>query len=91
MKRRIRVTQTHIDNGKPIMSRKCPAALALRDQGFPEAVVGSFGWWPNESIYEYDDEVYRKFSRRTERWIHAFDRNEPVKPFSFTIDVPDNG
>ena len=75
----IKVTQQHIDKGQK-KTTTCPVALALKDEGYDKAHVGS------TSICLYDPDKIDYFCEwNLHQWIIAFDLDESVKPFEFYL------
>ena len=77
---RIKVEQKHIDKGVPMGQDSCPVALALKDKGFRDIRVMSFGTYVNSG---YDDERFWFHSAETSEFISNFDNKRPVRPFGF--------
>jgi hypothetical protein len=83
----VKVEQKHIDNGARRSCRRCPIALALREQTGTLWVVGS--------AFASEGEVkpaWKGVSKRIKtlpdaviRFFYEFDRNRPVKPLEFEL------
>lgn len=80
----VEVTQEDIDNSIWIHRTRCPVALAIaRALGLQPGSVGvSIGQWCSPGLR------YRDLPDAAHSWYRAFDNGQPVKPFSFEIEVP---
>jgi hypothetical protein len=86
MKVRIRVTEKHIDAGKPRKCNTCPIALAITDQtkatdvnvGVDNVLISAGGSYAKVELPE-----------KAENFIADFDEEKAVKPFSFALDLPE--
>ena len=86
----IQVTQEHIDKGQSLdyMQRgrlgNCPVALALQNQGFPNARVGI------RLLYLDTHPTPRhvvETPSAVRRFVDAADDQLPLAPFEFVLDV----
>jgi hypothetical protein len=89
----IKVTQDHIDaarfmedvsncEGGYISScQRCPIALALKSQGFPDADVGK-----NFAYLRGTDKRHVMLPVKIRMFIHAYDNKQPVDPISFRYE-----
>lgn len=73
---KVKVLKKHIVNGEPEDGSSCAVALALKDKGFNDVVVGT-----NEVLL--DGESYS--IRRGQRFITKFDAGLPVKPCTIEL------
>jgi hypothetical protein len=73
------VTRQHILDGKKVRTRACPVALALRDSGWKEPVVGVSICW--------EDGVGKPFvlPLKVQSFTNRFDNGLPVEPFEFEL------
>lgn len=81
-RKRVTVTQNHIDAGTAGDIFSCPVALALKERvAGPVVVVGL--WW------RYSDGVFtrRALTPRVARWINDFDNGKPMQPFIFMTEL----
>jgi len=76
---KVQVMKKHIKNGKKENSKRCPVALALREQGFKNVEVDA-------TCVHIDDEYYEV--RRGSRFISRFDEGLPVKPTIIELITP---
>jgi hypothetical protein len=77
----IDVTQEDIDRGERAKCMRCPIARAMQ-RVFPVNKVSVFGaitWIGNDRYSDLPDEA--------QQFIMYFDEDEPVEPFSFTINL----
>ncbi len=74
----INVTQRHIDNGICLAPCRCPVALAFMDEGIEAGVTPFRLWIGKKSI---------NMPQNASRFVVAFDRGDPVQPFSFEIEL----
>lgn len=98
MKKKIYVTQDHIDAANFMLDRDadwrnwfpryecCPIALALKTQGFPDAQVGVNG---RMVISKKDSLHYMQASKRVKNFVAQFDDYGTGEPFSFFIELYD--
>lgn len=90
MKTIIKVTKTHIKNGKSNTGYSCPIALAAKESlGLPNIYVGlTFISWdaPVDSNL-----LFRsiKLSDYVCEFIRDFDAGLEVEPFEFELELPD--
>jgi len=77
----IYVKAVHIRLGEPKISDSCPVALALQNQGFPDAFVGC------NYFYRFDGDKKQALKPRTINWIKKFDTTRLGKTFKFRIKV----
>ena len=90
----INVTQEDIDKGNRNATTSCPVARAINRatkdivsnvSGF---AIELYGLMPNNSLFTI---VYREEpTKAVKTFIKRFDSNQPVKPFSFVLNVTDN-
>lgn len=85
MKITVNVTANDIKHGKPTEPCLCPVARALRRKGDKNGPVGV-------GFYYADfrkDGFFRQFElpSHVRQFIRNFDRNLPVKPFKFVVEV----
>jgi hypothetical protein len=83
----ITVTAEHIAKGVPESCRHCPVALAIKDA------------LPGIELIAVDDtrvhlggaacDVKIDLPPAAQHFIEAFDCDDPVEPFSFTVDYPE--
>lgn len=76
----ISVEQKHIKKGKRMSCGNCPIALAIKEQTYLESLsVGA------EDVRS----VWRSIplSRSAQRFVQAFDKRKPVKPFKFKLNL----
>jgi hypothetical protein len=80
----VEVTQEDIDSGMPKICSQCPVALAMRRA---EGRV----WMVGYGVLELLQAPYSVVTAPTgvTQFISDFDRNNPVAPFSFTINLPE--
>jgi hypothetical protein len=89
MKKTIQITQEHIDTARAVLGKKdictyCPVALALRDSGWPEAVVGYTG--PNIPSVKLRDGSRWIDLPQLQWFVNSFDAKKEVVPISFEFD-----
>ncbi len=81
MKRiKVNVTAQDISRGKRADCERCPIAIALR-----RICVGDF--WVGDEIFCADIRI--KTPPKPLKFIAQFDAYRVVKPFTFTLNVPD--
>ena len=78
---KVRVTEYHIKRGIPGQCAWCPIAMAMRDSGWPDAVVAGDTWTP--SLRYGFEAAWRPLPAEVTQWIHDFDNSRPVEPFEF--------
>ncbi len=78
----IHVTQAHIDAGERAVCSACPIALAL---GKPYLVGAE---WIYRRVAPFKLERAAKLPCAAWDFIAAFDRSQPVQPFSFEVEIP---
>ncbi len=82
----IQVTQEHIDEGIVYDCEVCPIALAINrllKLGLKTVIVATV------IICNSDRELCRcNYPDEARDFINRFDRLDPVKPFSFELDIP---
>jgi hypothetical protein len=76
---KVKVTKTHIMNGKKENAKRCPLALALREQGFKNVSVADRSVQIGGDFYDV---------RRGMRFINRFDEGLPVKPTIIELITP---
>jgi hypothetical protein len=81
MKTLIRVTQEHIDRGKPGDGCSCPVSLAMRDATKYHCHVC------RSTFYIRDLEI--DLPEQAKQFINAFDSLGHVSPFEFELDIPE--
>lgn len=81
---KVRVTAEHIARGKKADYNGCPVALALADAVM--AVPTTCGVAGTIDIPGHRD---LRAPARVLDWVGDFDSDQPVKPFSFTLEVPE--
>lgn len=86
MKYQVQVTQKHIEKGARNNSGKCPIALALRSIGATRVGVG--GALCRFRIEGAKHELVR-LPKKARDFVENFDDGNPVRPFRFTINVPE--
>ena len=77
---KIEVTQDHIDRGRKQCRTGCPVALALEAEGICAAVGPAY-----ISVYTGDENPvdYYCTPQKVTDFVHAFDDDKLVGPFSF--------
>lgn len=76
----ISVEQKHIKHGVNASCRECPIALAVKEQmGIESTLVRS-----DEIVTSF---MVQKLPRSAQRFIAAFDKHKPVKPFRFRLET----
>ncbi len=91
MKRRINVTQDEIEHGVRLSCGNCPVALAIAKLVRDEIHVLVDSW--SVTFFEPTGNGYmithkRQLPDSAMLWIIDYDSSMPVKPFSFTLDLP---
>jgi hypothetical protein len=95
MKITVQVTQEDIADGERYACCECPVALALkRATGREWFVTGVFLnlLKPGQSFTDSGVaavELTLDTPQEVKTFIHAFDENDPVKPFTFEIETPE--
>ena len=81
---RINVTQRDIDWGKVADSECCPIQIAIARRGFPKCSVGT-------SMVFFPGGIKSTLPQVAQDWEFNYDccQVEPVKPFSFTLEIPE--
>lgn len=81
---KIRVTKADIKKGKPQEGDACPVFLAIRRKIDTVETVNA------DDITFRDGNGYRAIATpyKPRKWITRFDDFKPVRPFSFTLNVP---
>ena len=77
---RVIVKQEHIDKGLPYECTVCPIALALQEYTGQQ--------WQVQVCTAYSPRTpttYYRLPPEASRFIHAFDKGEPVAPFEFDL------
>lgn len=84
MKHLIKVTEKHIENGKPMGTRDCPVALALTDAlGNLDVNVGY-----NDFYYgDPEDRKLAKLPEAAQSFIHRHTNHRDGQPFEFEIEL----
>ncbi len=75
---KIDVTQNHIDGGKRRAPSECPISLACADKGLYASVTPKWACIDGVDIM---------LPLTATAFVLAFDRGEPVQPFSFRIEL----
>jgi hypothetical protein len=78
---KVKVTQKHINNGKPRKAAFCPIALALKESGYKGVDVGDI---INVKFGKFKPVYYNK---RAEEFVSKFDDYQTVKPFEFEAEL----
>lgn len=79
----INVTHEDIARGRRVFCDRCPIALAVqRATGNFNAGAGPRSIWFGNPVIHYGTPV------SAAEWMLAFDRSEPVEPFSFALGEP---
>jgi hypothetical protein len=79
----INVTQKHIDAGEHCECKSCPVALALKEAGATDVIVG-FG----QMAFSFNGKGYQiPAPHAIADFIYHFDKRSPVSPFTFTLEV----
>jgi len=79
---KVEVTQDHIDNGQKVNCEKCPVALALQEAfNNPDARSMSYGI----EIPEDGEVKFYGSVPEVETFMHKFDNDKEVEPFTFYI------
>jgi hypothetical protein len=84
----ITVTQSDIASGRRGSACECPVAQAIKRTLVADFVSVSLNQWVTQK-----NGVYYKSMPLPDiaaEWYHAFDADEAVSPFSFTLAVPDD-
>lgn len=76
---KIEVTQEHIDSGIPAACNCCPIALAISEETGESVTVGG------EAVHFQGRSLI--LPREVSAFIHSFDADGEVEPFSFELDV----
>jgi len=88
---KINVTKYQIENGTRVSPYNCPIARAIRrnimikGDRYKDVSVGA----DNVDIFSLPKTVNVKLPKEAKEFIRRFDSGLPVKPFSFTLRVPD--
>lgn len=79
----IHVTQEHICEGCRRNCERCPIARAISEAlGEPVNIGTEFWWRPKEGYRRM-----RVLPLEACEFIRAFDTHQPVKPFTFNLDL----
>lgn len=84
MKRKVIVTQEHIDNSEPKSSCLCPLALVFRDMGYPQVAVYETSF----SLFDGTFSGPHHLSRRARQFVKRFDSGNNPAPATFMLDFP---
>ena len=85
---KIKVCQTHIDNGIPHNIKSCPIALAIKAHPTIKKLKDNLRVRVTEDSVTIDNTGPRySLPSRAKRFIGRFDEGFKVKPFSFEIDL----
>jgi hypothetical protein len=79
----IKVTKGDIERGIPMNCSRCPIALAANRAGLVDASVSYRVLWTGKDGYSKRSAI----PRSALRFMAAFDKGRPVKPFSFRLRV----
>lgn len=95
----IKVTQSHIDKGKPKKSSSCPIALAIKEHfdskldvcvchdrfylNAPNSITPIIIKKGYLKRQQVGEPQYTELPWRAQKFIEKFDRGEAVKPFTF--------
>lgn len=85
MRVKIEVTQDDIEKGRRRGSQTCPVARAIKRRlkaGIKAAVYGRAGFVKGWLRHMSD------MPGKTQRFVADFDSKRPVKPFTFTLNIP---
>lgn len=83
----VKVTKKHIESGDQCMANACPVAKAIFEAiGWQK--LGVFLYLPIAQIQRGNQTLKYQVPKRAIKFIKAFDRYGPVKPFSFWLMVP---
>jgi hypothetical protein len=74
------VTQEDIDNAERQMACFCPVARSMKRKGFTAAVYAL-------CIYPFNDSIQVAPPRSVTEFVKAYDRQDPVEPFCFALDI----
>ena len=78
----ISVTQRHITEGRIGDCTLCPVALALKDAGYPNAVVFHDG----STLKRGGNLAYHGHGIELELWLENFDDGEDVDPITLVLE-----
>ena len=81
---KVRVTAQHIAFGKKANYDSCPVALALA-----EAVGATPTTTGVATTIDLPGHRDLPLPERVSQWVSDFDAGKPVKPFTFTLRVPE--
>jgi hypothetical protein len=82
---KIQVTQENIDQGNSFSS-ECPVALACQDAGLAYVDVSYPASLPLEIQWGAEQPMQHAVAPRSvRRFVEAFDKGQPVKPFNFIL------
>lgn len=88
----VKVTQDHINKGKPKSNCDCAIALAIRSM-LPTVVVpyglsrvGVYYRWAR--VFSSRGWVYPDLPREAQDFIIKFDSGQSVSPFEFELEIP---
>lgn len=84
---KVKVTQEHIDKGKPGAPYSCPVALAIRDS-IPNIVNAGVGRTTIEMIDQHGNWLCYDAPRSVKKFVIAYDYKKPVEPFNFFMPQP---
>lgn len=79
----VEVTQADIDEGERGHCAQCPIAKAMERTTGEVWHVTLFGAFPRDRYVPT-----AQIPSKVQEFILAFDRGEPVTPFTFTLEVP---
>jgi hypothetical protein len=78
---KVTVTRQDIRNGRRLDAAFCPVSFAVK------RATGSGRVFACSQCLEVDNEVIEPAPRSVARFVNAFDRGRPVKPFAFILKV----
>ncbi len=82
---RINVTQRDIERGIRFTSYTCPIARAARRHPELKGCAVS----PDSLAFDNSGWVWTPLPEKACEFVDSFDGGRPVKPFSFTLELPD--
>ena len=88
MNYKISVSQKHIDDGIRGLCKYCPVALAIEEAlagKYQQVNVTNYNLWiDNGDIIP----IYIGLPESVQAFICDYDKDSPVEPFSFEINIP---
>ncbi len=83
VRRKVKVTQRHIDYGVPCNAYSCPIAIAVR-------TIGIVSVASDRLVVSFDNyELLYSLPLAAQRFTDHYDLGAPVKPFAFTARLVD--